>query len=94
VLKTFPNACIEGLGWIAAGVNVVIFISCVDDAFIDAYYWIRELYRALTVRRKYPPLRTAALKEKPEQPLAIMIPAWREFSVISDMVEAAISALD
>lgn len=94
MLKTFPNACIEGLGWIAAGVNVVIFISCVDDAFIDAYYWIRELYRALTVRRKYPPLRTAALKEKPEQPLAIMIPAWREFSVISDMVEAAISALD
>jgi adsorption protein B len=80
--------------WLTAVINVIILVSSIDDVFIDAYYWIRQGIRALTVQRKYPRLRLEQLRSKPESPFAIMIPAWKEYSVIAMMVENAIAALE
>ena len=49
---------------------MVLFISGLDDFFIDIYYWVREAYRKLVVRRKYPALPIEKLLEKKEVPLA------------------------
>lgn len=80
----------------AAVVAVLILISSLDDLFIDVWYWIRESWRTLTVkkRRDYRPLTQQDLLQRPEQPLAIMVPAWAEYDVIAQMVENMIDVLD
>lgn len=79
---------------VAAGVAIFILISSLDDLFIDAWYWVRETYRALVVRRRYMPLTPEQLRERDEQPLAIMIPAWLEYDVIAPMLENMVTVLD
>ena len=81
---------------LAAVTAVIILISSVDDLFIDAWYWTRELYRKLTLRRQdnYKPLLADDLRQRAEQPLAIMVPAWMEFDVIAHMIENMVSVLD
>ena len=46
----------QGLEYVAATVAAIILLSSLDDLFIDAWYWTREAYRALTVRRQHAPL--------------------------------------
>jgi adsorption protein B len=82
------------LEMIAAAVAILILISSVDDLFIDTWYWVRETYRALIVKRRYTPLRPEQLREREEQPLAIMIPAWLEYDVIAPMLENMVTVLD
>ncbi|WP_369349170.1 MULTISPECIES: glycosyl transferase family protein [Stenotrophomonas] len=81
---------------VAAAVAVLILISSLDDLFIDVWYWVRESWRTLTVkkRREYRPLTQQDLLQRPEQPLAIMVPAWAEYDVIAQMVENMIDVLD
>ena len=81
---------------VAAVVAVLILISSLDDLFIDVWYWVRESWRTLTVkkRREYRPLTQQDLLQRPEQPLAIMVPAWAEYDVIAQMVENMIDVLD
>lgn len=81
---------------VAAAVAVLILISSLDDLFIDIWYWVRESWRTLTVkkRREYRPLTQQDLLQRPEQPLAIMVPAWAEYDVIAQMVENMIDVLD
>lgn len=85
-----------GLETVAAAVAVLILISSLDDLFIDVWYWVRETWRTLTVkkRREYRPLTQQDLLQRPEQPLAIMVPAWAEYDVIAQMVENMIDVLD
>ncbi|WP_051709677.1 glycosyl transferase family protein [Andreprevotia chitinilytica] len=80
----------------AAVAAVLILISSLDDLFIDAWYWTREIYRKLTVKRanSYKPLTAAQLKARAEQPLAIMVPAWLEYDVIAQMIENMVTVLD
>ena len=80
----------------AVAVAVVILVSSLDDLFIDAWYWGRELWRSLIVkqRRQYRPLTQQDLQQRPEQTLAIMVPAWAEYDVIAQMVENMIDVLD
>lgn len=75
-------------------VNLLIFVSSLDDAFVDAYFWIRSLHRKLTVRRKYPRLRLESLHERAEVPFAVMVPAWKEFDVIAKMIENTNATLE
>src|ERR1700743_2688645 len=84
-------AALEHVGIVVA---VLILVSSVDDLFIDAWYWTRELVRRLTVERRHAPLRAAHLYERPEQPIAIMIPAWDEHDVIGAMIEDMVRVLD
>ncbi|MBE9608265.1 glycosyl transferase family protein [Chitinilyticum piscinae] len=81
---------------VAVVLTILILISSVDDVFIDIWYWARELWRKLTIKRRadYRPLSAAQLKEKNEQYLAIMVPAWQEYDVIAQMVENMMSVLD
>lgn len=82
------------LEWVAAATAIVIAISSLDDLFIDAYFWIREGYRRLTVKRLFQPLTPEQLVEKDQQPFAIMIPAWRESEVIAVMLETMVASLN
>ena len=84
-----------GLEILAAIVAVVIFISSLDDLFIDIWYWTRRGYRFVTSqRRNFSKLTAAQLRERGEQPLAIMIPAWQEHDVIAAMVQNMVEVLD
>jgi bacteriophage N4 adsorption protein B len=79
---------------ISAAVAIFILISSIDDLFIDAWYWIREAHRTLVIKRRHTPLRPEQLRERDEQPLAIMIPAWLEYDVIAPMLENMVTVLD
>ena len=79
---------------LAAIIAVLIFASSIDDLFIDLWYWTRRTYRWLTVKREHPPLTADQLREKGEQTLAIMIPAWLEHDVIAAMIENMVEVLE
>ena len=74
-------------------VAILIFLSSVDDLFVDAWFWLRKFYRRYFMRR-YPPLTSDAIRAQPEQPLAIMVPAWLEYDVIALMLESMVSTLE
>lgn len=66
---------------------VILFISGIDDFFIDIFYWLRRFYRLIFIRTIYPPLPVEKLLQKEEVPLALMIPAWDEAVVIEKMLK-------
>lgn len=84
----------RALEFTSAVVAVIILLSSIDDLFIDAWYWTREAYRSLTVRRRYQPLKAEQLLSVDEKPLAIMVPAWLEYDVIAAMLESMVGTLD
>ena len=84
----------EVLEAIAAVAAVGVLISSLDDLFIDVYYWVRRVYRWLTISSKYKPLRVEQLLEKEEGYLAVMVPAWQEHDVIAKMVENTIATMN
>jgi bacteriophage N4 adsorption protein B len=84
----------RALEYTTAAIALVILVLGLDDLFVDAWYWCRELYRTLTIRRRYKPLTTAQLHDRDEQPIAIMIPAWLESDVITPMLENIVVTLD
>jgi len=75
---------------------ILILLSSLDDLFIDLWFWMRLVWRRLTVfkRASYRPLTAKDLRARDEQPLAIMVPAWAEYDVIAQMVENMIDVLD
>jgi adsorption protein B len=83
-----------GLEILAAAVAVLIFVSSMDDLFIDLWYWTRRIFRSLTVKREHPRLTAGQLREKGEQTLAIMVPAWLEHDVIAAMIENMVQVLE
>jgi adsorption protein B len=83
-----------GLKVVAIGVSLLILISGIDDLFIDIAYWVRRMWRAVTVYRSHDRLDSRALYEPAERPLAIMVPAWSETGVIGRMAELAATTLD
>lgn len=72
----------------------VILVSSIDDLFIDIWYWLRQISRTISYKRKYRPLTVEQIREKPEQPLAIMVPAWLEYDVIAPMLETMVNTLE
>ncbi|WP_407715133.1 cyclic di-3',5'-guanylate-activated glycosyltransferase NrfB [Comamonas testosteroni] len=79
---------------IAIVIAVVIFISGLDDLFIDLFYWGRRTWRALTVYSRHEHMNYKALMGVDEKPLAIMVPAWQEHGVIGKMAQLAATTLD
>ncbi len=79
---------------IAIIIAVVIFISGLDDLFIDLFYWGRRAWRALTVYSRHEQMNYKALLGVDEKPLAIMVPAWQEHGVIGKMAQLAATTLD
>jgi adsorption protein B len=83
-----------GLKGLALALAVIIFISGLDDLFVDLVYWTRQLWRVLTVYQHHPRFDAKTLRREDEKPLAIMVPAWQEHGVIGNMAELAASTLD
>ncbi len=67
-------------------VAALIFVSGLDDAFVDAYYWLSSARRRKRV--------LAQLEEKAQSEFAIMVPAWKEHDVIAAMIENTVKTLD
>jgi adsorption protein B len=80
----------------AAMVALAILLSAIDDLFIDAWYWVRRAVRWWTLERtgRLQPLTADHLHGREEQPIAIMVPAWKESDVIAAMVENLVQVLD
>ncbi|MGB7801655.1 cyclic di-3',5'-guanylate-activated glycosyltransferase NrfB [Buttiauxella sp.] len=83
-----------GLKIIAITLAILMLISGIDDLFIDIVYWVRRIWRSVTVYRKNDYLDYKALYEPQEKALAIMVPAWNETGVIGNMARLAASSLD
>ena len=62
-----------------------LFISGLDDLFIDMYYWFHHLF-AKKKFNKYTYASADNLHEIPEKPVAIYVPAWHEQDVIDKML--------
>jgi bacteriophage N4 adsorption protein B len=74
-------------------ITIIILLSSLDDLFVDVYYWFRELYRWYWIRARYPALKASALDAKPERPIAILVPAWKEHDVIQAMLRTNFKSL-
>ena len=74
-------------------VAVVIAVSSTDDLFIDLVYWVGRLTRPLRQLGQRRPSEER-LRLKPEQRIAIMVPAWQEAEVIANMLVNTINAFE
>ena len=83
-----------GLKYLALALAVIILVSGLDDLFIDVVYWLRRVWRALTVYGRHKRFDPKTLHQLDEKPLAIMVPAWQEHGVIGKMAELAATTLD
>jgi len=86
----------SALETVTAVVAILILISSLDDLIIDGWYWGYTLYHRLTTQRQpdYLPLTAKQIKKRPQQPLAIMVPAWLEYDVIAQMIQNMVAVLD
>ncbi|TDR82790.1 cyclic di-3',5'-guanylate-activated glycosyltransferase NrfB [Paludibacterium purpuratum] len=82
------------LKFIAIALAIFMLLSGLDDLTIDLVYWIRRVWRAVTIYRRHDRLDYHALYQPAEKPLAIMVPAWHETGVIGHMAELAARTLD
>jgi bacteriophage N4 adsorption protein B len=82
------------LYWSLVIAGVCFLFSGIDDLFVDAYYYIRKLYRRLFVAKKYPQLTEDDLRKVAEKPIAILVPAWQEQAVIAQMLEHTLRTVD
>lgn len=73
---------------------VAILCSSLDDLFIDIYFWVSEIYRWVAIKTRYQPLGIEQLYQKDEKYFAIMVPAWKEYDVIAQMVENTLATLE
>jgi bacteriophage N4 adsorption protein B len=83
-----------GLRYISLVLLVLLLFFALDDLFIDGYYWLRRLWRALAIYRHRAVFDEQQLYTYKEKPLAIMIPAWQEVGVVGKMAELAAAELD
>jgi adsorption protein B len=86
----------SGLEVLAAILALVIFVSSLDDLFIDIWYWTRRIFRRARLERtpSYKALGVEQLRDREEQPMAIMVPAWQESDVIAAMVQNMVEVLE
>ncbi|MGA4046934.1 glycosyl transferase family protein [Ralstonia pseudosolanacearum] len=73
---------------------LVILISTADDFFLDAFYWVRELWLWRSASRLPATISAQTLREREERYLAIMVPAWKEYDVIAKMVENTLATME
>ena len=72
-----------------AAVGFLLF--AVDDLAVDLIYFVRRMWRAVTVYTRYPRAFAGSLPA-PAHPgrIAVFIPAWDESAVIADMLRATL----
>ncbi|MBG0798651.1 phage adsorption protein NrfB [Methylocystis sp. L43] len=65
--------------------GVAIILYSLDDVLVDIIYWAMRI--SGTIRAEQSQLSEQELLERPQRPLAVMVPAWREEDVIYDMLK-------
>lgn len=66
-------------------VATFLFLSGLDDVYVDLYYWFHHLF----AKKQFNKVTYAApekIHEIPEKPIAIFTPAWHEHEVIDKML--------
>lgn len=77
-----------------AGCGLIFFISGVDDLFVDICYVIWRVGIRLGIAAAPPACSADRLSSLPEQPIAIIIPAWHESDVIRPMLRNTLKTID
>src|SRR5690348_18428363 len=77
-----------------AGCGIIFFLSGIDDLFIDISYVIWRIGTRLGFIPGPPSSSAERLSSLPEQPIAIMIPAWHEADVIRPMLRNTLRTID
>jgi adsorption protein B len=72
-------------------VAIFILVTGSEDLFVDLVYWATVLLRPFFGRRRPP---TKDVVAKPERPIAILIPAWKEADVIGPMLRNSVEQFD
>jgi adsorption protein B len=85
----------DALGLYAAGIRGLLFglsglvvLGGIDDLIVDVDYLVYRL------RRRPRSLTEEELRARQEQPIAIMVPAWREAGVIAGMLDNLLRSTD
>ena len=73
---------------------VIFALSSLDDLFIDIYFFMRYLYKKIWITPVHGKFNLKVLSETPEEPLALMLPAWKEAEVLDSAVTNLIATLD
>jgi adsorption protein B len=81
------------LGVLTVVVAAVYFLLGIDDIIFDLLFWSRSISRAL-IRNRFPKLTIEKLRSKSEQRVAIMIPCWKEYAVVEQMLEFTTTTLE
>lgn len=76
------------------GVGICFAISGLDDAFIDACFIVRSIYRKYFVIPRCESLTIEKLRATKEKHIAVMIPAWDEAEVIRPMLENTLRSVE
>lgn len=84
---------LDGLNALAMATAIIIFVSTIDDLFLDSYYWLFEIKRMLR-RDASASVDAQALREIDERYLAIMVPAWKEYDVIAKMIDNTLATME
>src|SRR6185437_5955667 len=84
---------LNGLDAVAVATAFIIFVSTLDDLFLDAYYWLHQLKRLL-LGKSNESVDAQALRDLDEQYLAIMVPAWKEYDVIAKMIDNTLATME
>src|SRR5690348_18319459 len=84
---------LDGLNAVAMMTAIIIFVSTIDDLFLDSYYWLFEIKRMLR-REPSTSIDAQALRELDERYLAVMVPAWKEYDVIAKMIENTLATME
>ena len=90
-LQSWADPAVEAyanfISVLTIAVAALIFVSGLDDAFVDAYYWLTSARRRKRVLARL-------ADDKAQSEFAIMVPAWKEHDVIAAMIENTVRTLD
>jgi adsorption protein B len=75
-------------------VACIFLVSGFDDLIVDVIYFVRSIYRSLFIRMRHKPITEQQLLSIPEQPIAVMIPAWNESAIIFQMVDNTVTTIN
>ncbi len=70
------------------------FISGIDDLYIDIRYVLNVIFRERIERVTGAQIKMIEAEKQPEKPIAVMVPAWQEASVIRGMLMRNVANID
>ncbi|WP_300973431.1 glycosyl transferase family protein [Sphingomonas sp. LHG3406-1] len=92
---SLQNVLAEAAAELALFAALGFLLFSLDDLAVDAIFFVRRVWRAVTVYRHHPHADARSLVEgAPSGWMVVLIPAWDEASVIGAMLRAALKRFD